>query len=252
MEKPFILVTNDDGLGTKGLQTLFNVMKKIGKAVVIAPDRPRSGMSHAITVTQPLRLRKQKEKNVYSCNGTPVDCVKLGMNIFDKKPDLIVSGVNHGSNASVNIFYSGTMAAAIEGAMSNIPAIGFSLLDYSLDAEMDTYEDLIQQITQEYLQKNQDPKVCLNVNFPAVSNAKELKGYKYCRQAIGMWKEQFEERNDPGGNPYYWLSGTYIFEDKGKDTDIATLEENFASVVPVRPDLTCHQTINMNKKENEV
>ncbi|HPE56609.1 MAG TPA: 5'/3'-nucleotidase SurE [Bacteroidales bacterium] len=242
--KPTILVTNDDGIFAPGIRKLMSIARQFGNVVVVAPDTAMSGMSHAITVKDPLRLRKIDEAEgfvEYSCNGTPVDSVKLGEKVVLKgKPDLVVSGINHGSNASVNVVYSGTMAAAIEACIDGIPSIGFSLLDYSHHADFSHVDEFVKSIIGDVLNNGLPSGVCLNVNIPAVQ-ASEIKGIKVCKQAPGRWVEAFDERIDPYHRDYYWLTG--VFEDGKADenSDLWALANNFVSVVPIQFDLTAHQ-----------
>ncbi len=251
MKKPLILVTNDDGIFAPGIRKLIEIARQIGKVVVVAPDSAMSGMSHAITVKVPLRLRKlAEEKNYveYSCNGTPVDAMKLGEKVVIKgKPDLVVSGINHGSNASVNIIYSGTMAAVLEASIDGIPAIGFSLLDYSHSADFSAVDDFIKTIMLNVLKNGLPEGICLNVNIPAVSKD-QLKGIKVCRQAKGRWDEKFDERTDPHEHNYYWLTGVFKNGDADKDTDTWALLNNYISVVPVHADFTAQKALRAIKK----
>ncbi|MBL4625505.1 MAG: 5'/3'-nucleotidase SurE [Flavobacteriales bacterium] len=247
MTKPLILVTNDDGVTSPGIKALVEVALEFGEVVVVAPDKAQSGMGHAITLEDTLR---KKEVNLFegaiafSCTGTPVDCVKLAVNVFlDRKPDLIVSGINHGSNASVNVIYSGTMSAAVEGAMEKIPAIGFSLLDHALEAHFDTAKKYAAIIIQKTLKKGLPEGVCLNVNFPKLGEA-EIAGIKICRQCNGNWTEEFDERKDPSGKEYYWLTGVFEnYEPEATDTDIWALDNGYVSIVPVHSDMTAYITI---------
>tara|TARA_Y100000768_G_C23961083_1_gene675393 strand:- start:71 stop:841 length:771 start_codon:yes stop_codon:yes gene_type:complete len=240
--KPLILVTNDDGITAPGIRTLINIMNKIGKVIVVAPDSPQSAMGHAITINSPLHCEKIKGTSgpqiEYSCSGTPADCVKLAVNeLLDRKPDICVSGINHGSNSSINVIYSGTMSAAIEAGIQGIPAIGFSLLDFTWNADFNPLKKFILQITNETL-KNGIPKdIVLNVNFPKL-NEEEIKGIKICRQAKANWNEKFDKRTNPMGREYYWLTGTFIIQDKGEDTDEWALSNGYISVVPTKFDLT--------------
>ncbi|MFT7331700.1 MAG: 5'-nucleotidase [Roseivirga sp.] len=243
--RPLILVTNDDGITAPGIRKLIAIMNTIGDVVVVAPDSPQSGMGHAITIDSTLTCDKLRVDNgsqvEYKCSGTPADCVKLAVReVLDRKPDLCVSGINHGSNSSVNVIYSGTMSAAIEAGIEGIPAIGFSLLDYSWDANFDLLEDEIVKITKNVLKNGLPEGVVLNVNFPKIDN---FKGIKICRQAKGNWEETFDKRVNPNGKEYYWLSGKFTNLDKGEDTDIWALEHNYVSVVPVQFDLTAHHFI---------
>ncbi|WP_437398232.1 5'/3'-nucleotidase SurE [Flagellimonas lutimaris] len=248
MEKPLILVTNDDGITAPGLRALVRTMKQLGDVVVVAPDSPQSGMGHAITVDSTLFSKKvvvdHKEgaPSEYSCSGTPADCVKLALQvILDKKPDICVSGINHGSNSSINVIYSGTMSAAIEAGIEGIPAIGFSLCDYSWDANFEPALDYIKKIVSEALNNGIPKGTVLNVNIP--KTAEEPKGVKVCRQARGNWKEEFDKRTSPSGKDYYWLSGEFELLDKGEDTDEWALEQGYISVVPTQFDLTAHHVI---------
>jgi 5'-nucleotidase len=249
-----ILVTNDDGIHAKGLSAMIEAARQFGNVVVVAPMDGQSGMAHAITVKTPIRVHKitdQDELKTYSCSGTPVDCVKMALNVLlSRKPDLILSGINHGANSSSSIIYSGTMAGAIEGSLNQIPSIGFSLLNYSRDADFTTAQHYAQIIISEAL-KNTIPKgICLNVNIPTL-NLSEIKGIKVCRQNHGVWREEFDHRTDPGGNDYYWLTGTFEdLEPHAEDTDEWALRNNFVSVVPVKFDLTAHQFIDKLKKWN--
>lgn len=246
-KKPLILVTNDDGISAPGLRTLIKVMNTIGDVVVVAPDSPQSGMGHAITINSTLRCTKVKfddgPQTEYSCSGTPADCVKLGVHeILKCKPDLCVSGVNHGSNAAINVIYSGTMSAAIEAGIEGIPAIGFSLLDFSWDADFSAIESYILQITRSALTNKIPESTVLNVNFPKCKK-ENIKGIKICRQANAYWIEEFDKRQDPMGKEYYWMTGEFINEDKGEDTDIWALQNGYISVVPTQFDLTAHHQI---------
>jgi 5'-nucleotidase len=247
-ERPLIFVTNDDGINSAGIRTLINVMRAIGRVVVVAPDKPQSGTGHAITIQVPLRLHclvSEDGYEEYSCNGTPVDCVKLGFKVVMKRrPDILVSGVNHGSNASVNIIYSGTIAAVLEGAMSGVPSIGFSLLNYNADADFQASVKYIRQITETVLEKGLPEGICLNVNIPDVKE-EEIRGIVACKQANGTWQEDFDERTDPVGRKYYWLKGVYAKIGNGEDTDECALENNYISVVPVQFDLTAHNSIQL-------
>lgn len=243
--KPSILVVNDDGITAPGIKNLIDVMMEIGNVVVVAPDGPQSGMGHAITIGKPLRfdaVELYPGVEMYKCSGTPVDCVKLAVNkIFKgKKPDLCVSGINHGLNNSINVIYSGTMSAAVEGAIENIPSIGFSLDDFSHQADFSHCKKFIKTIALQVLEHGLPQATLLNVNFP---NGPDLKGIKICRQANAKWAEEFDERKDPYERPYYWLTGVFQNYDKGEDTDVWALEHGFVSVVPVQFDLTAHHAI---------
>ncbi len=246
-KKPLILVTNDDGITAPGIRTLIKVMNTIGDVVVVAPDSPQSGMGHAITVDATLHCRKEHIDNgpqeEYSTSGTPADCIKLAKHeILDRIPDVCVSGINHGSNSSINVIYSGTMSAAIEAGIEGIPAIGFSLLDYNYDANFAPSESFIKAITLNVLNNGLPRGVVLNVNIPNIAK-KAIKGIKVCRQANANWVEKFDKRQNPQGKDYYWLTGEFVNLDKGEDTDEWALENGYISLVPVQFDLTAHHFI---------
>ncbi|MGI9548287.1 MAG: 5'/3'-nucleotidase SurE [Flavobacteriaceae bacterium] len=249
MPKPLILVTNDDGITAPGLRALISYMTEIGDVVVVAPDSPQSGMGHAITLDNTLYLQKvtfdfnSGAKAEYSCSGTPADCVKLALQeLLERKPDLCVSGINHGSNSSINVIYSGTMSAAIEAGIEGIPAIGFSLCDYSWEANFSPAKENIKKIVSEALEKGIPKGVVLNVNIPG-TNEGGIKGVKICRQARANWKEKFDKRTNPMGKDYYWLTGEFELLDRGDDTDEWALANNYISVVPTQFDLTAHHAI---------
>ena len=242
--KPLILITNDDGVSAPGLRTLIDVMSEIGGVIIVAPDKPQSAMGHAITINNTLYLNKISKDTdsiiEYSCSGTPVDCVKLAVNeILKRKPDLCVSGINHGSNSSINVIYSGTMSAAVEAGIEGIPAIGFSLLDYDWNADFETLKPFVKKITTEVLENGLPKDVVLNVNFPKLKK-QDIKGIKICRQAKALWVEKFDKRQTPQGRDYYWLAGEFVNQDKGEDTDEWALGNGYISVVPVQFDLTAH------------
>ncbi|WP_104735534.1 5'/3'-nucleotidase SurE [Hanstruepera ponticola] len=246
-ERPLILVTNDDGIAAPGIRTLIEVMSDLGDVVVVAPDSPQSGMGHAITINSTLHLEKvvidDGTQPEYSCSGTPADCVKLAVNeILDRRPDLCVSGINHGSNSSINVIYSGTMSAALEAGIEGIPAIGFSLLDYNYNANFEASKSFVKQIAQNVLNNGIPKNVVLNVNIPNLSQS-EIKGVKICRQAKANWEEEFDKRKTPQGKDYYWLTGKFVNLDNGEDTDEWALENGYVSVVPVQFDLTAHHCI---------
>ena len=248
MKKPLILIVNDDGINAPGIRKLISIMNDFGEVVVVAPDGPQSGKGHAITIESTIRCDKviidDGPQTEYSCSGTPVDCVKLAVNkLITRKPDLCVSGINHGSNSSINVIYSGTMSAAVEGALEGIPSIGFSLLDYSHEADFSEGEKYIREITQSVLDNNLPEGVCLNVNIPKSVDDKKIKGIKVCRQAKANWVEEFDEREDPKGRKYYWLTGKFVNYDKGDDTDERSLENHYISVVPVQFDVTAYHAI---------
>lgn len=256
--KPLILVTNDDGITAPGIIALIEVMSELGNVIVVAPDKPQSAMGHAITINNTLYLNKISEENSsiikYACSGTPVDCVKIAVNeILKQKPDLCVSGINHGSNSSINIIYSGTMSAAVEAGIEGIPAIGFSLSDYDWNANFEDIKPFVKKITQQVLDNKLPEGVVLNVNMPKL-NQNEIKGIKICRQAKALWIEKFDKRKTPQGKDYYWLSGEFVNQDYGEDTDEWALKNGYISIVPVQFDMTAHHTIqhlntwNLNEK----
>lgn len=244
--RPVILVTNDDGITAPGIRNLVEAMKQFGRVVVVAPDSPQSAMGHAITISKPLRLDKVEVfegVESWQCSGTPVDCVKLAVNqILHKKPDLLVSGINHGSNSSINVIYSGTMSAAMEGAIEGIPSIGFSLLNFSLQADFKPAQAVVAKIVKNILQIGLPEATLLNVNIPKLPLSK-IKGIRVCRQANAKWKEEFDERKDPNGRNYFWLTGKFINFDSGDDTDEWALHNGYVSIVPVQFDFTAHHAI---------
>ncbi len=247
-DKPLILVTNDDGITAKGIRTLITIMSTIGDVVVVAPDSPQSAMGHAITINDtlycdPIVIDTQATHKEYSCSGTPADCVKLAtQQILPRKPDICVSGINHGSNSSINVIYSGTMSAAVEAGVEGIPAIGFSLLDYSPNADFEPCTAFVKEITLRVLEKGLPKGIVLNVNIPKLPSS-EIKGTKICRQAKAMWVEDFDKRTNPQGRDYYWLSGEFKNQDRGEDTDEWALKQGYISIVPVQFDLTAHHFI---------
>ena len=257
-KRPLILVTNDDGITAPGIRTLISVMNTIGDVVVVAPDSPQSGMGHAITVNSTLYLEKvdiDGKQTEYSCSGTPADCVKLAVReILERRPDICVSGINHGSNSSINVIYSGTMSAALEAGIEGIPAIGFSLLDYNWNANFEHCKSFIETITRSALKHGIPNGVVLNVNLPKLEE-KDIKGIKICRQARANWVEEFDKRTSPMGRDYYWLAGKFVNLDNGEDTDEWALEHGYVSVVPVHFDMTAHHAIqnlntwNLNKTQ---
>lgn len=255
-KRPLILVCNDDGIFAPGIRFLIECVKTLGDVVVVAPDKGQSGMGHAITIGDVVRVDKvSEEKGIieYKCSGTPVDCVKLAMaHLVDRKPDLLVSGINHGANNSINVIYSGTMSAAVEGAMEGMPSIGFSYCDFGYDIDYSHLKKYILKLCNNALENDFPKHTCLNVNFPHLEKAK-LKGMKVCRQAEAYWQDGFEERVDPSGRKYYWLTGNFENRDKGEDTDVWALDNGYVSVVPVQYDLTAHHAMSdFNAWDNEI
>jgi len=247
MARPLILISNDDGITSRGIRLLVELMSQLGEVMVVAPDSARSGMGHAITIGNTLRLIETDifdQVVAYKCSGTPADCVKIAKHYIlkDRTPALVVSGINHGSNTSISILYSGTMSAAIEAAIEDMPSIGFSLCDYSPDADLSHIKDYVLKISKQVLSKGLPQGVSLNVNFPPSRNEK-IKGVKVCRQARAKWQEEFDQRIDPYGQKYYWLTGNFVNHDKGEDNDEWAIANNYVSIVPCQYDLTAHHAI---------
>jgi 5'-nucleotidase len=248
MKKPLILVVNDDGIFAPGIRALIEVVQQIGEVIVVAPDKPQSGMGHALSIHDPLRINRDKknfpEIEAYECSGTPVDCVKLGKFIAlkDRQIDLCVSGINHGSNASINILYSGTMSAAMEASLEGIPSIGFSLDHFSFDADFEPCKPFVLELCQFMLTHKLKANL-LNVNIPKLP-LDQIKGIKVCRQAEARWTEKFLENKDPLRRPYYWLTGEFNnLETEATDTDLWALKNGYVSVVPSFHDLTNYKGI---------
>lgn len=244
MQRPLILATNDDGILAPGLAALVEVVKGLGEVIVVAPDSPQSGKGHAITIDQPLRINEVEafgSIKAYECSGTPVDCVKLAMNVIkkDRPFDLCVSGINHGSNASINIIYSGTLSAAMEASLEGVNSIGFSLLDYAFDAEFQHAQPFIRKICQRTLTHGLGESRLLNVNIP-VGN---IHGIKVCRQAEARWVEEFQQGTDPRGKHYYWLTGRFENGSSEEDTDLKALADGYISIVPSMHDLTHYRAL---------
>jgi len=256
MSKPLILVSNDDGVNAKGLRLLVELMQDLGEVVVVAPDSPQSGMGHAITIGNTLRLNETdifQNVKAYQCSGTPADCVKLAKHFAmkDRQPDLVVSGINHGSNTSISVIYSGTMSAAIEAAIEDIPSIGFSLCDYSEDADFSHIESFVIKIASMVLKKGLPKGVALNVNFPPKQD-EPIKGMKICRQTRAKWQEEFDQRFDPHGRRYFWMAGNFVNQDKGEDIDEWAIRHNYVSIVPTQFDLTAYHAISTLNKEWDI
>lgn len=242
MPRPLILVTNDDDITAGGIKALISIAKEFGDVLVVAPDSPQSAQGHAITISKPLFLRKSDlhpGTEAYECSGTPVDCVKLARSVVlnGRKADLCVSGINHGSNAAINILYSGTMSAAMEASLEGIPSIGFSFLDYRHDADFSVCEPYVRKLISYVLEHGMELGSLFNVNIPNLP-ADEIKGIKVCRQANARWVEEYEKHQDPRGRDYYWLSGRFVNEDMREDSDARALQEGYVSLVPSDHDLT--------------
>ncbi len=253
--KSLILITNDDGITSKGIATLVNAVKDLGEVYVVAPDSPNSGMGHAITVDSTIHIKKSNIfENIvsYECSGTPADCVKLAKHHFLKgrKIDLVLSGINHGHNASISVIYSGTMAAAREASVEGIPAIGFSIDDFHYDADFSHVSSAINKICKETLKNGLPKNIALNVNFPK-KQADPIKGTKIVRQTKGIWKEEFDSRQDPHGRPYFWMGGEFInHEPASQDTDIWCIENNYTAIVPCHYDMTDYSSLEQLKSWN--
>ncbi|MEM6841329.1 MAG: 5'/3'-nucleotidase SurE [Bacteroidota bacterium] len=253
MGQPKILVSNDDGISSRGIQFLVSIIRELGEVVVVAPDSPQSGMGHAITIGEPLRLTESnlfEGVEAYKCSGTPADCVKLGKHFVlkDQPPSLVVSGVNHGSNTSISVLYSGTMSAAVEGAIEGFPSIGFSLCDFSADADFSHTGEYVYNIAKSALEHDFPSGVALNVNFPHKQN-ETIRGVKICRQAHAKWQEEFDQRYDPYGRRYFWMAGNFVNFDGGEpargeeNNDQWAVDNNYVSVVPCQYDMTAYSAI---------
>lgn len=240
-EKPVILITNDDGITSPGIEALVNAVRDLGKVIVVAPDSPQSGMGHAITIGVPLRLdRIEQFEGIESwqCSGTPADCVKLARDrILHAKPDICLSGINHGANHSINVIYSGTMSAAMEAAIEGVPSIGFSLMDFKFDADFTVAKTVVHELTSRMLARKMPDHLLLNVNIP-ITKMVDFKGMKICRQAYAKWEEEFDHRVDPRGKDYYWMVGRFVNLDKNPGTDVEALKAGYASIVPIKIDFT--------------
>jgi len=244
MIRPLILITNDDGANATGIEVLTRLMMQIGDVVVMAPDGARSAQSNALTVTHPIRFQKIEEQVGlirYSCTGTPTDCVKLALNeVVTRKPDLLVSGINHGSNSAINVIYSGTMGAVLEGCENGILSIGFSICNHSAGADFSYFEPYVLQITRLALKNGLPHGTCLNVNAPDGV----IDGIRIARQCDGRWTKEFAKRADPQGRAYFWLTGAFEnHEPEAEDTDEWALEHGYISIVPTKIDLTAYQAM---------
>jgi 5'-nucleotidase len=248
MARPLILVTNDDGITAGGIAALVEVAKQYGDVLVVAPDSPQSAQGHAITISQPIFVRESDalgdEIEAYECSGTPVDCVKLAKSILlaGRVPDLCLSGINHGSNAAINILYSGTLSAAMEASLEGIPSIGFSFLNYRADADFSVCLPYVHRLIEFVLNNGMEEGSLFNVNIPDLP-ADQIRGLKVCRQAEARWVEEYTKNEDPRGRPYYWLTGKFVNEDDRTDTDAYALEHGYVSLVPSVHDLTNHRAL---------
>lgn len=246
--KPLILITNDDGIKARGIFFLAEAVKEMGEVYIVAPDDAQSGQSSAMSINKPLRITSHPEHNgikVFSVNGTPVDCVKLALHtIVPRRPDLLLSGINHGSNAGNNIIYSGTMGAALETCMLGIPSIGYSYLSHSPQADFSNTLPFLKSITRKVIEQGLPADICLNINFPKG----DIKGAKVVRAARGFWTEEYAEYIDPNGKPFYLLTGNFKnIEPEAEDTDYYWLDRGYASIVPARPDQSALDVIDEMK-----
>jgi 5'-nucleotidase len=253
-KKPLILITNDDGIQAKGINELLQGVRSLGRVVVVAPDGPRSGMSSAISSTNPVRLNllhREKDLKVYSCSGTPADCVKLGINeVLDRKPDLLLSGINHGSNSAVCVIYSGTMGAALEGCILGVPSIGISLTDRSSRADFTQAVWYGKYTAERALEQGMPKGVCFNLNVPNVPN---VKGLRMATQTSGYWTREFKKARDASGCPVYWLTGEFANEEPDNEqSDEWILKQGYAALVPIRVDMTAHRWMNRMRKTYEL
>ena len=248
MKKPLILVTNDDGITAPGIRALIRIMNDFGDVYVVAPDSPQSAKSNALTLDKPIRCNSIKidsgQQKEFACSGTPVDCVKIALNkVLPRKPDLCVSGINHGSNSSINVIYSGTVSAALEASINEVPSLAFSILDYSFSADFSESEYFVRKIVKMVLSNKICNRTCLNINIPKSIPSQKIKGLKVCQQAAAKWKEEFIERKDAKGDIYYWLTGKFICEDNSSKTDEWALDNQYVSIVPLKFDLTSYAMI---------
>jgi len=238
--KPLLLLTNDDGIHALGLNSLIEAVRPLGEVVVVAPDIPRSGMSSAISAVNPIRatlLKKEKDLTLYSCTGTPVDCVKLALSeLLDRRPDVLLSGINHGSNAAVCVIYSGTIGAVFEGCIVGVPSIGISLTDHSLRADFSQAGKYGKIVAEKVLATGLPEGICLNLNVPKTP---DVKGLKVCSQTKGYWVKEFMEMKDPNGRTVYWLTGEFMNQEPAnKLSDEWALSQGYAALVPLRIDMT--------------
>lgn len=245
MPKPFLLISNDDGVNAPGLHFLVETLKPVADLLVVAPDGPRSGFSCSITSTLPLCYHVISDEpgcKIVSCTGTPTDCVKLALNAFpDCKPDLVVGGINHGDNSSVNTHYSGTMGVVIEGALQGYPAIAFSLCNHSLNADFSPLAPYIVDFVFKAIAMGMPEMTCLNVNFP---DCPSFAGVRICRMAHSRWEKELEERTHPWGKKYYWLVGNCReLEPEAEDTDRWALAHGYVAITPTNLDVTAHGLI---------
>ncbi|MBQ8521386.1 MAG: 5'/3'-nucleotidase SurE [Bacteroides sp.] len=249
--RPLILISNDDGYQAKGINELIDTLRPVGDIVVMAPDGPRSGAACAMTSEHPVRYYKVREEKgvvVYRCTGTPVDCVKLALHILPRRPDLVVGGINHGDNSSVNVHYSGTMGVVLEGCMKGIPSIGFSLCDHAPDANFKPMLSAVENIVLSVLEHRLPEGVCLNVNAPV---AESYKGVRICRQTQGAWENEWKRCPHPRGGEYYWLTGNYVTKEPVvEETDHWALDNGYIAITPIQIDMTAYGVMEELKSWN--
>ena len=251
-KRPLLLISNDDGYDAKGIRVLVEMLSDMGDIIVCAPESARSGYSCAFSATEPLRLclrEKHESLEIWSCNGTPVDCVKMALaEIVPRKPDMVIGGINHGDNASVNVHYSGTMGVTLEGCMKYISSVAFSLCDHRADADFSSLRPLVRQITERVLKEPLPQGVCLNVNFPLVDH---YQGVRVCRMAKGTWGGEVEKRHHPRGYDYWWMVGYYTNDEPdAEDTDNWALTHGYVAITPTQIDVTAYDAINLVKSWN--
>lgn len=251
--KPLFIITNDDGYNAKGIHALTDVARQLGDVVVMAPAGNASGQSHSFTATRPLRVNTISEEeglSIYACDGTPVDCIKVCDQFYcPRRPSLVLSGINHGSNSSINVLYSGTMGAVLEASVAGFPAIGFSLLDHNPDADFGPALPFVRNIIEMVLQKGLPERVSLNVNIPVPTDG-VIKGMKLCRQSVAKWLNSYERRIDPHGRPYYWIAGQFECDDNDEGTDQWALENGYVSIVPTTADFTAYSFLESREIAN--
>lgn len=249
-DRPLLLISNDDGYTAKGIKVLTEMLADMADIIVCAPEDARSGYACAFSATTPLRLfmrEQRKGLQVWSCNGTPVDCVKIALAeiLHDRKPDLIIGGINHGDNASVNTHYSGTMGITMEGCMKYIPSVAFSLCDFSADADFEPLRPFVRMFTRHLLDNGLPKGVCLNINFPKL---KQFKGIRVCRMAFGTWSNELTRCHHPRGYDYYWMVGTYTNDEpECDDTDNWALQNGYVAITPTRIDVTAYEAFEQFK-----
>ena len=252
--RPLILISNDDGYEAKGINSLIEMVRPLADIIVCAPEGARSGMACAFSATEPLTLTKRREERgetgsveVWSCSGTPVDCVKMALHeLCPRKPDLILGGINHGDNGSVNTHYSGTMGVVMEGCMKYISSVAFSLCDHRADADFSPLAPYVRQITERVLCEGLPKGVCLNVNFPVIDKPQTYKGVRICRMAFGTWGNELRKCSHPRGYDYWWMVGSYTNDEpEADDTDNWALQHGYVAITPTRIDVTAYEAMDL-------